>query len=51
MKFGLFLTMKININQPQKPYHMDPNQGVLHLYSKFGDPGLNEPQVIVSIQG
>ena len=45
-KWGKFwlLTLKVKVNHPQN--YRDLNQGLLHLWSKFGDPSLNESQVI-----
>ena len=43
--FKLNLTLKIKVDHPQK--QKGPNQGVLHLWSKFGDPSLNGRWVIV----
>ena len=37
--FELNLTLKFKVNHP--PNNRDLNQGLLHLWSKFGDPSLN----------
>ena len=43
LTFKFNLTLKIKVDHP----HRDPNQGVLHLWSKFGDPSLNGRWVIM----
>ena len=40
----LNLTLKVKVNHPQN--NKDLNQGLLHLWSKFGDPSLNGCWVI-----
>ena len=50
LPFKLNLTLKVNINTPPSPHSplnkRDLNQGLLHLWSKIGDPSLNGSQVI-----
>ena len=49
-KMGWILTLKLNLTLKVKvncpPNNRDLNQGLLHLWSKFGDPSLNGSQVI-----
>ena len=48
-KLNLILKVKINLPPPpkKKKNNRDPNQVVLHLWSKFGDPSLNRWWVIM----
>ena len=45
MTLKLNFTLKVKVNHPQK--HEDLDQGLLHIWSKFGDPSLNGWWVIM----
>ena len=44
LTFKFNLTLKVKVDCPQN--NRDLNQGLLHLWFKFGDPSLNWSQVI-----